>query len=309
MEQMLEGFQRLTQDERQLFYQYYDEMNAYWPSSLCFTEMVGWQHNFTIYYQEMDGFMVCAAWSCDRERWVLLPFFGHYTQDKVNKVFGKLDAMMMKKKIPLVVMDAAEWMKEYYEAIPGVTFEVIYDRGLSDYLYRAENFNLALQNEKNRYNYNYFVRRNHPVTVPITAGHLSECLKLVEENWCGFHKCEDCVYGCMKKTMQNTIPYLEKLDAHGILVYVENKPIAYCVVSCIGEMGTFHFKKTPRKFQGINEFLHRECMERFLQNAKVINYAEDMNLEGLRNYKSRLSEYTLAPRYELRKREKKGTED
>ena len=301
MKQMIQGFRRLTQYDRNLFDKYYNEMNGYWPSSLCFTEMNGWKHSLTVYYKEVHDFMVCAAWNHDTSRLVFLPFLGHYTQDKVNATFAEVDKWMSEMQLPLVIMDVGEWMKEYYEAIPGVSFEVIYDRGLSDYMYKVEDFKNALQNEKIRYNYNYFVRRNQPLTVPIKPEHLQECLNLIDNNWCTTHNCEECVYGCLKKTMENTIPYMEELDANGILVYVADELVAYCIVSCRRGMGSFHFKKTQRGFQGINEFLHRECLERFLQDAEVINYAEDMNLDGLRVYKSRLSEHFLAPRYELRK--------
>lgn len=302
MEQMIQGFKELTQQDKRLFDRYYEEMNGYWPSSLCFTEMVAWKHSLPIFYKEMNDFMVCAAWSRDGNRLVLLPFLGHYTQEKVDKTYFEVDKLIADMQLPLILMDVPEWMLEYYKAIPGVSFEVIYDRGLSDYIYRVEDFGRALQGEKIRYNYNYFVRRNQPVAVPIQPEHLQICLDMIESNWCTTHDCEECVYGCLKTAMENTTPYLEELDAKGILVYVEDKPVAYCVVSSKRGMGTFHFKKTQRGFQGINEFLHRECLERFLQDAEIINYAEDMNHEGLREYKSRLSEHTLAPRYELRKR-------
>ena len=187
------------------------------------------------------------------------------------------------------------------KGIPEVTFQVVNERRLSDYLYHAQDFFLAMKSKEAEYNYRYFIRKYQPVTKSITPNHLDECLSFLEEIWCEKHQCHDCCYGCIKGTIKAVIPYLKELDAQGIVVYSEGKMIAYGIVTCYNRLGFFEFKETRRGFRGVNEYLHRECFERFLQDVQMINYSEDMDVEGLRNYKSRLAPYTLFPKYELQK--------
>lgn len=300
MELKMEGFKPLTPQDKTIFDPYYDKMNGQWPSSLFFTEMVAWCHSFTIYYKKINQYIVCFAVDSINNRKVFLPFFGHYIQKDINETFAVVEEVAGVLEIPLVIMDVAEWMKPYYEAIPGVNWEVKYDRGLSDYIYQVDDFRKALQAEKIRYNYNYFVRRNQPEKTIITAEGIQECIDFVSNTWCKTHECSECVYGCLKSTLE-VMREIDVLDAKGLMIHSKGELIAYCIVSCQKEFGAFHFKKTKRGFQGINEYLHKECLEEFLQEAKLINYAEDMNIDGLREYKSRVAPYTLAPRYELKK--------
>ncbi len=296
------GFQCLSAKDRDLFYRYYDQMNGYWGSALCFADMVAWSDSFAIYHKTVGRYMLMLAYDTEKKRWVMLPFLGHYDQESVNEAFFETEEYVKELEVPLILMEAAEWMKTYYEGIPEVKWEVINDRGLCDYLYAAEDFyRHAIDGKDTRYNRKYFQRKYQTTTELLTPGHLDACTDFLERSWCAVHQCEECQYGCLKKTAASVITNINDLDADGIVIFTEGRVIAYSIVSCHNGLGFFEFKKTERGFRGINEYIHKECFERFLQEARVINYSEDMGLEGLRKYKTKLAPYTLAPRYELRK--------
>jgi hypothetical protein len=95
------------------------------------------------------------------------------------------------------------------------------------------------------------------------------------------------------------ITNLKEAGAKGIVVYVGEEIYGYTIVSMERDQLIFHFKKGIHKVRGLSEYMHRSCYELFGESAKIINYTEDMNLEGLRVYKQRLAQYELQPKYEL----------
>ncbi len=296
------GFSRLSPKDKPLFDPYYDRLNDYWASSVCFASMNAWNHSVVIYHKVIRTYIVCLAWDYYGKRMVLLPFLGYYRQEDINETMEAVREILTELKLPLVMTDVTRWMRPYYERVPNLELEVIDDRDLQDYIYRADDFVHAMDTQERRYDYRYFIRKYQPVTEIITPGHQETCMEFLKRVWCTEHICEECRYGCLLDTISYAVAGIDKLDAHGILVRVENRVVGYCVVTCRKGLGIYHFKKTERGFRGINEYLHKECFTRFLSDARIINYTEDMGSEGLRKYKCRLAPYTLEPKYELRER-------
>ena len=295
------GFSRLTSEVFPLFKEYYNKMNRPLPASLHFTSMNAWNHTVITYYKPIGAHLVCFQWDAPEKRWVLIPFLGVYEQENINAVMKEVLLLYEQWQIPFVLTDVAEWMRPFYEAVPFLQWEVTNDRDLSDYIYTAEDFCTSLNEQKVRYDYRYFIRKYHPVLEIMRPEHDVECAKLIRENWCTEHACEECTYGCAMVTEQNAVTCVHKTEANGIVVRIDGKVVAFCIVTVCCGQGVFQFKKTQRGFRGINEYLHKECYDSFLTGVSIINYTEDMGQEGLRKYKCKLAPYTLAPRYEMRK--------
>lgn len=303
------GFSRLTTEAYPLFMEYDQKVNRFLPSSLHFTSMNAWNHAVITYYKPIGEHLVCLQWDAPENRWVLIPFFGVYEQEKINAVMKEVCGLYEQWQIPLILTDVAEWMKPFYEAVPGMRWDVIADRDLCDYIYTTEDFLASMNDQKVRYNYRYFIRKYNPVLELMRSEHAAECEALVRESWCVNHTCEECIYGCAAQTEKTAIQYADRTGAAGIVVKVEGNVVAFCVLTVRCGQGVFQFKKTQRGFRGINEYLHQECYERFLTNTQRINYTEDMGQEGLRKYKCKLAPYTLSPRYELRRVEEGREEE
>lgn len=295
------GFRRLSAEDMKIFQPYYDKMNDDWASSLCFTSMVAWRHSIEIFYKQEEEFIICLAYDSTTERIVLLPFFGYYTQERINRAMQSIVKLLEDLEIEMIMTDVSKWMLPYYEAVPNIKWKLINDPGLCDYIYQKEDFISSMNTQEVRYNYNYFVRKFEPETVVIKPENVSECVEFIESEWCCYHSCDECQYGCLQKTAMEAISNINFLNEYGILVRVKGQMVGYCLVTEYKGLAIYQFKKTQRSLRGLNEYLHKECFDRFLQNARVINYTEDMGLEGLRKYKSRLAPHTLSPKYELQK--------
>ena len=100
--------------------------------------------------------------------------------------------------------------------------------------------------------------------------------------------------------VSNVVGALDNLRTEGLLVRVDGKAAGFCVVLRLNGMGVYLLKHADNRMKGINEYLLRECLTRFLSGAEKINFTEDMGNEGLRAYKSKLAPYTLSPRITLR---------
>ena len=295
------GFSRLTSEGFSLFKEYYNKMKQPLPSSLHFTSMNAWSHTIITYYKQMGEHLVCFQWDAPEKRWVLIPFFGAYEQEKINAVMKEVLYLYEQWNIPLILTDVAEWMKSFYEAIPFLQWEVTHDRDLSDYIYTAEDFCASLQEQKMRYDYRYFIKKYNPVLELMRPEHAEECATLIRESWCTGHLCEECTYGCAMVTEKTAVTCVDQTEANGIVVRINGTMVAFCIVTVCCGQGVFQFKKTQRGFRGINEYLHKQCYDRFLSDVSIINYTEDMGQEGLRKYKCKLAPYTLRPRYEMHK--------
>lgn len=293
------GFKYLKPEDKDIFDEYYDKMQQPWASSISFTSMIAWNHSIKIYYKKINTFLVCLAWDISKKEWVCIPFLGEYKQNMINETFAEVKKLFETMNVSFMFTDISEWMKPYYEAIPDTEWTVINERGLCDYIYNADEFAAAMEKSKVRYDYNYFIKKYDPQLEIMTKAEKEQCKVFLKEVWCGEHTCEDCCYGCLLDTAENMFDTLEFKETNGIVVKSQGNIVSYCIVSCRNGQAIYQFKKTARGYRGINEYLHRECYERFLKDAEIINYTEDMDLEGLRKYKEKLAPYRLAPKYEL----------
>ena len=293
-------FREVQAGDWKLFEVYYQDMNDYWVSPMSFTNMMAWRSSFRIFYKRVDSYLLCMVWDHrSDDRFLMVPLLGHYEQSSITKIMTEVQSFFQKMGVPLIVESVSEWMLPYYQNLPDFNWQVENDRDLSDYLYQAKDFEASMDMKKTRYYYRYFIRENQPKTIELSSEYAEECIELCERAFCGTHTCEDCGFGCLKNTIRSVLQDFHLLNAKGILVRKGEQAIAYCIVSRLKGLGMYQFKKTERGYQGINEYLHKECYDRFLQGVDVINYMEDMGLEGLRKYKSRLAPYTLFPRYRL----------
>ncbi len=294
------GFRYLKTEDKELFDNYYKKMEKSWASTISFASMIAWNHSTKIYYKVIYSFLVCFSWNSKRKEWELLPFLGEYKEEEVIKTFEEVYAMLEQLQLPFIMIDVSEWMKPFYEGIPNINIESVNDISLADYIYQVDDFKESLDSQKTRYDYRYFIRKYNPELELMIKEHKEEYIAFLIQCWCTEHTCEECFYGCLKYTLSRVCDMLSYKEIKGIVIRIEGKIVAYSIVVCENGQGIYLFKKTMRGYRGINEYLHKECFDRFLQDAKIINYTEDMGLAGLRTYKQKLAPYTLAPKYELK---------
>lgn len=298
------GFHRLQAGSAGLFRRYLVQMESGYASTMSFASMMAWRQAVPIYYMEAEGFLQAIAYDTYHERLSWLPLIGDYGNGKIRSALAWQLEKTRQFGIRYLVTDVSRQMLPYYkEALP-IAFLAEYDAGDSDYVYALEDFKKALDTQETRYNYYYFIRKFEPVTEVLKPRHLEICKEFISQSWCYCHSCEECGYGCQKDTAECILSEIEQSGAKGIAVFSKGQMTGYCIVSQENGQIIFLFKKTKHGVRGMNEFLHRECIERFAGNADRVNYTEDMNIEGLRTYKQRLCQYELFPRYTLMEKRK-----
>ncbi|MDE7275225.1 MAG: DUF2156 domain-containing protein [Lachnospiraceae bacterium] len=300
------GFHRLQADSAHLFRRYLSQMEPGYASTMSFASLMAWRRAVPVYYMEAEGFLQAAACDTCHGRIGWLPIMGDYRSAEMGSALAWQLEKTRQFGIRYVVTDVSGQMLPYYKKALPVAFWTQYDDGDSDYVYALEDFKRALDTQDTRYNYNYFVRKFEPVTEVLKPRHLESCRALISQSWCCLHCCDECGYGCQKDTAACIISEIEQSGATGIAVFSMGQMVGYCIVSQENGQIIFLFKKTKRGVRGINEFIHRECIDRFAGSADKVNYTEDMNIEGLRYYKQRLCQYELIPRYTLMEKKKEA---
>lgn len=293
------GFKYLSIKDKKLFDHYYDRMNDNWASSISFASMIAWNYSIKIYHRIIGEYLCCLAQDTTCNRWVILPFLGFYEKDKLEQCAKEFKSILEKLQIPIVFTDVSEWMLPYYMNLKSIKLKENYDLGLSDYIYKAGDFEKTLNSQESRYDYNYFIRKNNPELVLMSNENINTYIEFLTKIWCSSHDCDYCQYGCLLDSAKSIINVVNEVGAKGITVYVDNEIVGYTIVTMEKDQLIFHFKKNIHKYRGLSDYMHKQCYELYGSPAKIINYTEDINLEGLRKYKQKLAKYELHHKYEL----------
>lgn len=293
------GFKKVDLEDIPIYEAYYQKMEGPWASSICIDSILAWNDSIFTYYKIINEYICSVAYDAVNRRFVCLPLIGSYENGQLKETFQIMMGIFEELQLPFIMTDIYQWMLDKYLQLDIADFGYDNDEGLSDYIYTMEDFKAALNEQDIRYNIRYFMRKYDTVITELEDGDASDCIRFISDTWCADNDCSDCEYGCMKIVADSIISNISRYNAQGVIIRSQGEVIAYCIVSVRQGVAMFHFKKTARHYRGINEVLHKECVERFCDGVKFINYTEDMNHEGLRKYKRRLAKYTLEPKYEL----------
>ena len=297
------GYRPVKPEDHRVFEPYYDAMNGHYASSLSFTCLLAWSDAISTFYKSVWGgegnLLVCLQYDGTVTQWTAIPFIGRYSRESVENAFRVLRMDMEALRMPLRVMDVSEWMVPFYQGAGEISWDIENPREWMDYIYQRADFEKSLNSSDSLYRCRYFLRKFSPETVVLTSAHKEECLDCLRAFWCPGRDCADC-FACPVDAIGNVVGALDNLRADGLLVRVGGRPVGFCITTCRNGLGVYQFKHANNHIKGVNEYLLRECFDRFLTVAEEINYTEDMGDEGLRAYKSKLAPYTLSPRMTLR---------
>ncbi len=295
------GYQPVTPEDQTVFDPYYDRMDRYWAASSSFVNMIAWHASLPFFYKISGDMIVAICYESNEKILVGVPFVGLYTEDSVAAAFAVLRRDFEEIGEPLVIMDVTRWMLPYYERLG--SFEIEDRRDFMEYIYTAKAFEEGMERQDDRYRRNYFMRRFDYEAVEIQTTHKDEIRAFMDDYWCGTRKCEDCQYGCLADVTDSVVEAFDRLHVNGILVRVDGKAAGFCIVTNRSGQAIYQFKNAINRIKGINEYLLKECYDRYLKGADIINYTEDCGIESLRNYKMKLCrEYTLSSRLTLYER-------
>ena len=293
------GYRLVRPEDQALFDPFYDRMNGTWTSSSCFPNFPGWMESEVIYMKQAGDFMIVLAYLKMDDSLVLGPFLGKHTAEDINRLISlvKKDFDVLERK--LTFMYITGWMLPFYDS-GLIDFTKENHRDHMEYLFTPEEFKAGMDASDDRYRYRYFKRKYDYEVFDITPEYRKEIYEFMDYRWCLNTGCGVCAFGCLKKVIDNIVKNFDILRVNGILVRVNGSTAGFCIVSHRNGLGVYQYKNTINKYKGINEYLLRECFERFLSDVKVINYTEDLGNENLRYYKSHMApSFSLGDSYVL----------
>lgn len=289
----------LLPSDREKYVEKVTKMKEILPSTLCFESIMAWNHACeATYCIREDFFCIRILERNSGENYYYMPL-GEYREDRLQRLTDCLWEWE-KPEESLLFCDVGEEQLDWFRKLKGYRIQASSNPGYSDYIYSAEDFRKSLDSQKARYNCRYFMRRFQPQTLSLEEAREEEAVELVERTFCVDHDCRDCGFGCLKKTIAAAIQKQGELEAKGVLVRVDGRAAGYAVGAVQNRTLVFLFKKNDRSFRGLDEYLHQCMLELFRDEADVINYTEDMNRVGIRQYKERLAPYRLLPKYKIR---------
>lgn len=290
----------LTGDCYPQYKNYADKMGDFLPSSLYFPSLLAWDFANKNYYQVIGEYFCIVVVDRLKHQIHLFAPVGNYRQDSFGEMMNILFTQYERFTDRLVFSDVTEDKLPFFKGLKGFYIDKLAsDRGNADYVYTRDDFLKSLNEPQARYNRNYFIRRNNPAWAPITSESKEDCCILTEESFCKVHSCHDCKYGCEKELIKILLNHYENIGAEGIVVKVENRAAGFGIAGKQGKTMAYLFKKNVRSLRGINEYLHYVMLEQFGRESSLVNYTEDMDIPGLRNFKMRLSPFHLNLRYEI----------
>ena len=290
------GYKAVTFEEKPHFDPYYDKMNDWWSSPMSFMAMIAWETALTFYYKPVGEYLACMGWDATDGRMTLLPLIGRYDPSSIAEAFAIVKRDWDEMGYPLVITDMREWMRPYYEAIPGTSWTKRESDTLNDYVYDASSFD-SFSGKSGRF-LRYFLKNNDHEVEEIRESDLMRLTEFIREVWCAHTDCDYCNYGCPVDCISRVLPCLKQIGGFGIIVKVEGRIAGYCIGSRYGKMAILHFQHTRDGYVGLGVFMYSECRKRFLKDVSVINTGEDMGVPGIRFYKSHLAPHQWIPRFD-----------
>jgi uncharacterized protein len=202
---------------------------------------------------------------------------------------------------PLKVVGVCErFLKENLDFIR--QFTVHEDRASSNYLYKARDLarlsgrkyskkrNLLSQ-ARNQYEWN---------TTPLTPKLAGKCLQVLdsiaEEEQPGSEAME-----VEHAALQGTLRNFEELKQQGLLISVDDRPIAFSIFEPISpDTVAIHFERALRSYKGLYQVVNWEAAKVIeAQGFGFINREEDLGDPGLRDAKMSYHPVKIIPSFEL----------
>lgn len=294
-----EEFDSFGIDKRELFLKHSQEE---WIAESSFTSIFMWQSVLKTHYHVFNGIFCCFF-----EKYNEPPFAAMYCPSSISieaieKTLKQLMKLFAQKCLLFKLGYVTKSLSEKLDRISWLNYKVHYDIGYSDYIYDTREF-MSFEgpfNRKKRYEWNHFVKHQMTEIEMITVENSYNCIEFIKKVCCSQNKCGDCGYGCERKALEAVLGHFSALKCEGIIVSIEGETVAYAIGEKLSQrMYAYHFLRLQKNYIGLGYFLQTAFGNQFHSKIPYINYGEDLNDDGLRNYKKKRRPFLLAHKYEF----------
>ena len=296
----LKSFEPLTLETKALYDRCVGLMPRAMTSSLCFQSLYAWNFALIVSYKVLNGHLCITASDTKTGEVFAFPPLGVLNgksfASAVHVIFGEF----IRDGLTCVFQEIPFFMLPYFSAIYDFKLYYSYNNNWSDYLFTKDDFEDGIRKKSSREALRSFERKFRPNVHEITSKDSSIVRAITQKYFCGARNCSDCLCGCELDVVSRMMEGWDALGMKGVIVGSEGEAIAFGSV-CFQKDTMFFFSKKVRKStRGLNEYLNSVLMENFARDCKYINYSDDMGIDGLRAYKSRLGKHILLPKYMVR---------
>jgi len=273
-------FKPVTAADRAVFKQYFSEF----PSRYCdlnFVNLVAWNGATGASWTEFDNRLYIYFSHIDS---ILLQIGKDVSPNYLLKISQDLQKSGKSGRISLVKPEYIESNRLQLEK----SFIIEEDRDFSDYIYSSKKLSLLsgkkLTKKKNLVNQ---FRRYYPdyVVRPLTSADKDTCLELTQ-TWSDL---KDDIDPCMEyeiDAIQETWDHFNELGVEGLLILVDNQPVAYSIFSWQShDTVDIHFEKYNRQYKGSGQIINQETASYLKDKFKYLNREQDLDIEGLKKAK------------------------
>lgn len=214
----------------------------------------------------------------------------------------RLEAWAAGRSYPLRIIGVSD---EFLDQNPTFTrsFEVSEDRAVSNYLYIAASL-AQLPGRK------YSKKRNLLAQASglyrwscetLNAGNIEHCFAVLNSI---MDEERPQLEGMLKRelaALECTLRYFDEFGQQGLLVSIENRPVAFSVYEAISPSTVaIHFERALRSYKGLYQVINCETAKVIAaQGFQFINREEDLGDPGLRDAKMSYHPVEIIPAYEM----------
>ncbi len=169
---------------------------------------------------------------------------------------------------------------------PNKSFLISTDKNYFDYIYSIEKLiNLSGKKLRKKQNLINQFKKQYPLYECVELSSLNiEIIKPILTKWYEKHNNENTAIE--SKAINKGMKYFSELDLEGLVILVENIPIAFTIFSRLDkETYLVHFEKALLEVKGLYQIINFETAKFLKDKAIYINREQDLGIETLRKSK------------------------
>jgi hypothetical protein len=305
---LFRSFEPLTLEAKQIYDRHSGRLDAHLPANVFFQDLYAWNFTSRNRFKILDKYMFIIAKDEWYGEYVARPLLGPMKDASFQSAADEVYDSFARAGYPCVFGDISLAMLPAYLSLEGYSVYVSYDLDRSEYVFTREDFAESTRKPSAREAINYLKRRREPTVRPISAlPDMEDLVRFTEECFCGWRPCEECSYGCDIVVLRRIMGAFDALGLSGAAIEADGELLGFAI-ACVERDTLFCiYQKVRRGVRGLNELLRHALVGMCGEAYSSVNYSDDMGIEGLRSYKSRLGPHKLEHVYrvELRRDEKR----
>lgn len=288
--------QKLLLSDYNKIKKYLDDAN-YEGYNSNFVTMMMWDHEYKIYYEIKENFMIMLHTYLD-ENFFAMPFCKpEYYQEAIEYMMDYAKKHNFTFKIELATETSMNLIKKLY----GDRFLYLHNEDFDDYVYSKTSLETlsGKKMQKRRNHFNAFLKEN-PNYIYKEIGdedidNVLQCLK----KWDFSHRIEESVISEYIGIVYLLV-HRHELNIKTGCIYIDDQLEAFIIGSPLKHRTVqIHVEKANREIRGLYVAIGKFFLENNFRDFEYVNREEDMGLESLRKAKQMLHPIKMVKKYDV----------